>query len=184
MVRRMLIIAGVLVAFLAAPAFGQYVDNTAQVNNPNPNPGSTVVVTGTCAAGPNTPVTIKLDNAATVGTGTTGADGTYSVSVTIPANTSLGAHTLNVFCGDVPIAVLPINVTAKTTGTTGTTGTTAKPAATTGTTGTTGVTNSTSPLARTGSNLAPVLTVGAVLLAAGGLLMLTTRKRRHSGTAA
>ncbi|QXC61324.1 LPXTG cell wall anchor domain-containing protein [Aquihabitans sp. G128] len=191
MIRKVLIGATMLVALFAAPAAAQY-DPTV-VNPGTVVQGGQVTVSGS-GCQPNQEITITVypeseealagnPTVAPVITVKTTSDenGNYSVSFTVPSTLAPGAYDVLGPCP--PKGGVDVNanraapklyylgrfvVTAPTT-----------PVTTPGTGGTGGTS-----LPRTGSNTSGMGLVGAGLLAAGGLLLLGTRKRRSSAPAA
>jgi hypothetical protein len=128
------------------------------------NPGDTITVSGTAAVGGET-VFIGLDDSTLLGS-TSAAPFTheFSVTVTIPAGTKAGNHTISAFqdnaegCDDQvsTVAVASTSVTP--------------PAG--------------EPLARTGSNSTmPLVRLGFGLLAAGGMAIFVSRRRKTAATA-
>jgi len=130
-------------------------------------PGSTVVFTG--AGWPaNTSVPITVDGAS-VGSATTNASGAFSFSYTFPASTSTGSHVVSAACGAF---ILSQSITVSSGGSvTPSVSTVSAPGGYS-----TGSTGSTLPV--TGSNSIGVAQVALALLAAGGLLVLVTRRAR------
>jgi hypothetical protein len=130
------------------------------VSNANPAAGDTVTVSGTAATAGAT-IVIVLNNSDVLGNTTSAADRTFSVPVTIPADAS-GAITLQAFqLGDntdpvvgCPSQVADLSILA--------------PIAA-------------EPLARTGTNSTlPLTRLGFGLVAAGGLVILVTRRRKST----
>lgn len=128
---------------------------TLAVNRTEARPGEPITITGTGCPGSGT-VTITFDNQA-AGTTTTRADGTFSATVTVPANATPGSHTITATC------VLANGATRRQTATVNVLG-----AATQAGT-----------LPRTGSGLTTSLAASAALLiAAGSVAVVATRRRR------
>jgi hypothetical protein len=129
-------------------------------------PGESVTVSGTAATGGAT-IAIVLNGATLLGTTTSGASNHFfSATVTIPADAPAGSNSIQAFqIGDSsdPIVGCPAQVAGLEI---------VRPAA------------PTEPLARTGSNSTlPLARLGFGLLAAGGLAMLVSRRRRASVSA-
>jgi LPXTG-motif cell wall-anchored protein len=151
MIRRTLVLLGsaLLALLLFAPAASaQYPsDDSISVDNPNPDVGDTIVVSGDCFP-PGSTVTVTLTqggNTVVLGTTTSDANGHYSIAVVIPAGFSAGPATLTA-CG----VSIVINIGGATVAT----------------------------LPRTGSSSSlPMARIAVVLVAAGGLLVLSARKR-------
>jgi hypothetical protein len=165
MIRRLLIVAGALLLFSAAPAYAQY--PPIVVTPGSVVAGNDVTVTGT-GCPPNVPVTISIQLQSggpiiQVGTGTTGPDGTFQVVFTVPADTEPGVYIVIASCGAISQhALLTVREP------TGTGSGAGAPAPTS--------------LSRTGFNLVPYVQAGVVLMTVGALLVLVTRKRRTSPT--
>lgn len=123
-------------------------------------PGETITVSGTAAIG-GAKVFIGLDDKTPLAT-TTAAPFThaFSASVTIPAGTTAGSHTISAFqdgAGACTNQVATVTVSAGAV---------------------------TPPLARTGSsNTMPLIRLGFGLLAAGGMAIFVARRRKSSVTA-
>jgi hypothetical protein len=169
--RAVLLLAALLAvaAFAATPASAQSDDNYAAecsalaVRPANPTAGSTVTVSGT-AASANADLAIVLLPDTFLNSTTTGADRSFSVEVTIPSGAT-GTITLQAvqFGEDAEAGctnqvasldiVKPVTPAAK------------PPAA--------------EPLARTGSNnTLPLVRLGFGLLAAGGMAIFVSRRRK------
>ncbi len=153
--KKVLLVAVAIVALWASPAAAQYgPDFTATLSASNVRPGSTVVVDGSCSAGGSVVVAL---GSRTLGSTTVGADGLYSVSITVP-QLDRGSHTLRVSCGE-QVRQLSFTVGAAGGATT--------PSPSTGS----------GALVRTGSDTGTLLRVGAVLLLAGAVLVVAVRRR-------
>jgi hypothetical protein len=126
------------------------------VNGANYQPGETVTLVLF-----STPVTLGV-------TGPTDASGAFSMAVSIPAGTPVGAHTI-VGTGNSIGDSASTAITVVTT--------TASPAASvTGASGTSGTSGGS--LAFTGADIAALTGVGAISLALGGMLVFAGRRRR------
>jgi hypothetical protein len=121
------------------------------VDDPTPDPGGQVTVTGeSCEVGAT--VTISLGGVV-VGTAVVGADGTFTATFTVPADTAPGTYEVSV-----------TNCATEVLGTTITVG---------GPQGT--------ALPRTGSNSTePLVRTGVVLVAAGVVLVYAVRRRQQA----
>lgn len=126
-----------------------------QVSDTTPQPGETITVSGQgCQA--NTPLTVFFDSTQ-IGSGTTDANGSFSISVTIPSDASPGHHTISVTGANCPGSnVLGIEVVA--------------PSSASGGGGT---------LAGTGVAVVGIGALGVVLLAGGAMMLMAGRRRRH-----
>jgi hypothetical protein len=173
--RAVLLLAALLAvaAFAATPANAQTTDDydalcsALAVKPANPAAGTKVTVSGT-AASANADIAILLlgNPDQFLNSGTTGADRKFSIEVTIPAGASgtiklqavqFGEHADD-GCGS---QVASIDI--------------AKPATPTATP------PATEPLARTGTNSTmPLVRLGFGLLAAGGMAIFVSRRRKHS----
>lgn len=125
-------------------------------NSSSTTPGGSLLVTGSNFV-PDEGITLTLHSTPVIlGTTTATGSGTFSVTVTIPSDTTPGTHTILA------------------SGTTGDSATT--------TIVVTGLVSSTatvtSGLAFTGADIAAVSAVGAIALALGGMLVLSGRRRR------
>jgi len=154
MVRRSLALVGVVVAVLllvAPAASAQYADDGSITVNPdNPDPGDAITVTGTACGEPGVDVTVSITQGGqtiVIGTATTGPDGSYTVTGSVPANFVDGVATVSDTCG----ASYTLNI-----------GDVAVGAA---------------ALPRTGSETGTMWRVAVALVAIGGILVLTARKR-------
>lgn len=128
-------------------------------------------------AGGSLTVTLHSDPV-TLATITTGADGSFRATVTIPANTPAGAHTLVAAAGDVTASVA-LTVTAAANGGAGNNGSNGGPS--TGDAATGGTTTSAGGvLASTGSDLAiPIVVAFLALLVGAGAIGLARRRAAH-----
>jgi len=163
-IRRMLVLSAILVVALAGTAHAQYVPGEPGivVNPGSVEVGGTIEVTGSgCPR--DTLVTIYVGDTPVATTTTSPDDGTGSFDVTgivLPAGIGPGEYTVHAKCGELDLtSVLSISAVATTTTATAATGT----------------------LPTTGSSLPGLLVpVGVGLVAAGGLAVLATRRRRHA----
>lgn len=165
--RRIVLLAAAFVLLSATPAFAQtkpgYAPGaTVAVNNSSGVAGEHVVATGTCPT-PNEGVSFTF-NHGTAGTTQADPSGNYSFPFTVP-NVSPGTYTLTATCAS--------GATASTSFTVEGAQVVAPPPVAPGGGG----------LAFTGAEIGGTLGLGAVLLVAGGLLVLSTRKRRASAGA-
>jgi LPXTG-motif cell wall-anchored protein len=159
MVRRTLAALGLAFAallVLAPAASAQYQDPGSIVtDNPNPDVGDSMTLTGTACGEPNVDVTVSItQNGQTyvLGTTTTGPDGTYTITVTLPAGVTNGPAVITDSCG----GQLSLTVGSTPGGT---------------------------ALPRTGSNTGALTRVAVGLVAIGGVLVLVTRKRASGASA-
>lgn len=98
MLKKILLLATALVAFLATPAAAQYPGVfSATISNTNPQPGETITVEGTCEIGDE--VVVALSNPGVLATIPVGDDDSFSGQVTIPADLSPGTYDLTLTCG-------------------------------------------------------------------------------------
>jgi LPXTG cell wall anchor motif len=184
--RTMLVAAAMTVALaLGAATAGAQVYPTptlfATISDTTPTPGETVTIT---AGGyvPGTTVTVTLEPEGTVlGTAVADADGNVTLTVTIPADLSLGDHavavtgetTAGVVTQAIPITVVSPSAADGGTQVPGTAG-----GFVPGAVGGADVTV-TGGLPRTGSdNSMPLARAAALLVAIGGVMVLTARSRR------
>jgi LPXTG-motif cell wall-anchored protein len=165
-IRRLMALTAVLVAVGTpiAPAFAQYVPGEPGfiIDHTTIPVGGTFGITGQ-GCPPGSTVVFSL-NGTTIGTAQASNDsaGTFSTSITLPSSFGPGTYTVIGRCGDI---VMQNQITV-------TSGAAASGA---------GRTASTSgALPSTGADSLPYVRAGLVLVALGGLLVLATRRRRHS----
>jgi hypothetical protein len=163
MLRRILCLGLLAVAFTAAPASAQYgdVQGTVEdnvVSGDGCEPGSTVDFTLLTTGG---------QQVANLGSTTAGGDGTFSATVS-PAGVPAGSYQLIISCGDSTTSI-PVQVSSSGLAP----GQTTQPTTPVGAGVTTG-----SGLARTGTDSGQLVRGAAVLIAVGGLLLVGTRRRR------
>jgi hypothetical protein len=160
MLRRILCLGLLVLAFTAAPASAQYVDVDASVDD-------NVVSGSGCAPGSTVDFTLLTtggQQVADLGSTTATADGTFSATVD-PSGVPAGTYQLIISCGDATTSI-PVQVTSDGL---------APGQTTTPVTVTTG-----SGLARTGTDSGTLVRGAAVLIAVGGLLLVGTRRRLSS----
>lgn len=177
MVRKVLFGALLIVGLFAGTASAQY--DPLVVTPGTVVEGGSVTVTGQgCQPNEEVVITIIPGDATDqntravpaggiqVATTTTDADGNFTVTFTLPGEVTVGEYTVQATCGDViqsdVIQVVSGQVTTPP-------GIPSSPGGN---------------LPRTGSNLNGMGLVGAGLLAAGGIVLLGTRKRRGAPAAA
>lgn len=187
MIRKILLLAGVLIALLAAPALAQY--RPAFIAPSSAAQGQSFTVSGTGAvAGATVSFYLTSDSGTRVlvGSTTAASDGSFSAVITVPTTISPGSYVLTASGGTlsrtVSIQIVPPSATPPGGGTgTGSDGNgTGSAGAGSGSAG-----SGTGALPRTGSNnLQPLTIGGALLVATGGLLILATRKQRRDSTVA
>lgn len=175
MFRKILIGATMLATLaIAAPAGAQTYD--FNVSPGNVEAGGQVTVSGE-GCNPGEEVTITVTEGApqkAVGdvilttTGTADSSGKFTITFKIPPGTPVGVYTVTATCGDGVVLSSVINVVEGPVVTT----TPATPGG-----GTTG------PIVRTGSDLNGLGLAGAALITVGGIILLTTRSRRHQARA-
>ena len=156
MIRRVLAIAAMLLLVPATAAYAQY----------NPGQPGFIITPSTTTAGsqvsfvgegcpPGSTVTFT-SNGATLGSGPVGSDGKFSVPGTVPSSFGPGQYTVTATCGNVVMTNI-LTVVASTSGV---------------------IPGTSGSLSRTGSDSMLLVRVGLGLLAAGGLVVLATRRRR------
>ena len=153
MVRRSLALVGVVLAtllLLAPAASAQYVDDGSITVNPNnPDVGDTITVTGSACGEPGVDVTVSITQGGqtvVIGTATTGPDGSYTVTGSVPNNFVNGTAVISDTCG----ASYTLQI---------------------------GEVAGAAALPRTGSETGTMWRVAVALVAVGGILVLTARKR-------
>ena len=131
------------------------------VTPPNPTAGTTATVSGTNFPS-NQTFSITFDGTTGLGSATTNGAGSFSKDVTIPADASAGPHTISVPCSTTnvesttTVQVLAAGVTAPL---------------------------SPAPLARTGTDVEPLVLIGLGAVAAGVAFILASRRRRSQRAA-
>lgn len=158
-----LMITGTLVAlfFIGGAASAQQYpvqESTLQTNKTEVRPGEPITVSGEGFA-PNTTVTITFDDAVVLGTTQTRPDGTFSTTVTIPANASPGTHTITATGTAANGGTRRLTTTVRVLGTAA-----AAPGGT---------------LPRTGTGITAPLAASAGLLIAAGVVAVTATRRRR-----
>ena len=139
------------------------------MSDTTPTPGQTITISsGTYLAGSSVTVTF-FSQPVPLGSAVANAIGEGTLSATIPANASLGAHTITAegttVAGPLSQSV-SITVVAADSGAGAGSG-------------------ARSPLPRTGDDLSmPLARAAVVLVVAGGALLLVTRRRRHADATA
>ena len=153
--------AAALLLFVAVPADAQYELPTSLTSSDGGgcNPGSPVTLTVQGAA-PGTDVTfIFQSDPVVIGVVTADANGTAVLHTTWPVNASSGLHTVVAQgIGGDSVDPGPLDLSIEVTCAPGAAG----------------------ALARTGSDSLPWVRIGVVLVALGGILLLTTRRRHAS----
>ena len=171
MFRKMLISAAMLVAVAAAPVVAQMYD--FNVSPGTVEPGGAVTVSGE-GCQPGAEVIITLTEAApqkAIGdvilttTVIANENGEFTATFTVPVGTPTGTYQVTATCGDGVVLSDFIDVVD------GTVATTAPPSGGGG------------PIVRTGSDLNGLGLAGAALITVGGIILLTTRSRRHQAKA-
>lgn len=172
--KKMMLLAVALVALIASPASAQYSGSTLVLSKSSIVPGGSLDVSCN-ALKPGAPYSFTFDGK-TVGTGTVNADGTAVGTFTSDSSTAPGTHQLAIVTAD-----------GSCTGTVQVLGATVNPQnpANPGFTPNSGGNNSSrnnagnGTLARTGAsdNLRTYAIVGAGLIALGGMLTLTKRRK-------
>jgi len=158
MIRRVLLIAGVITAslfFFAGPARAQdYGGCTATASKTNVLPGDQITVSGSGATASG-PVSASISGTS-VGSGTATASGSFSFGATVPTSAS-GTVSMSVNCGSAGTAAVTLTVAV----------------------------TSSEGLPRTGSSdTIPATTIAIGLITAGAVALGISRRRRHSNTAA
>jgi LPXTG-motif cell wall-anchored protein len=170
MLRRVFVAAGVALVALATPAAAQQYPppvNSFTVSDTTPTPGQTITATAqTFAAGASVTMTLTSDPVV-LATATADGSGVVSTSATIPADTTLGSHTLTA-AGDAPDgSTLSLTVSLNVVPADGAGG------------------GGTGNLPRTGDDSSiPLARIGLALAALGGVILAVSAKRRRSAAAA
>lgn len=169
MLKRIMVLAVAAVGVMAVPAAAQQYPpnvNSVTISDTTPCPGDAVTISGTVTATdfePGSTVVVTLDGGTQLGTPTVGADGTFSLGVTIPADLE-GEHTIQATgtgSGVTLTASFEVNSCEATT--------------------TTAVAAPGGSLPRTGSSdsTMTLVRVGLALAAVGGVLLAVAAKRRR-----
>lgn len=189
MVTRFLLVSGLVIGLLvaASPAGGQqYPPGTffLSLSATTVVPGQTITATGRLTPGATSVSFAFFSDEDDLGDEAPDEDGNFSASLTIPSNATAGEHTITATDNTGRSVSSGVTVVAAGAGGAGAGGAGAGGAGAAGAgAGVTGVgaTGATGGLPRTGDDLGvPLLRVGAVLLALGGLLVFMTRSRRES----
>lgn len=177
MIKRALIVAVSVVALfaLAAPAWGQQYPPGSffvTVSDTTVVPGQTITITaGTFGSGTTVSVAF-FSQPVNLGSATAGANGTASLSATIPADATTGAHTITATgtgADGAPVSV-STTVTVVEEGAAGA--------------GAAGAGGAAGDLPRTGDDSSlPLARIAAALVAVGGGLLFVTRRRRAAAAA-
>lgn len=193
MVTRFLVVSGLAIGLLvaASPAGGQQYPPGSFILSLSATtvvPGQTISASGTLSPGATGVSFAFFSDEEDLGDATPDDDGNFTASLTIPSNATVGEHTItatdsNGFSASSGVTVVSAGAGGAGAGGAGAGGAGAGGAGTgAGTTATgtgTGVSGAGGALPRTGDDVAvPLLRVGAVLLALGGLLVFVTRSRR------
>lgn len=167
---RKTVLLGLAMMLLATPgiatAQGYATGNFVAVGDTTATPGQSIVVSACCFRGT---VEVAIESVRQVlGQATAGDDGTFSLSVTIPADTPPGVHSITSTgraLADSTILKLstPITIVAATGGGGGAGGTGAK-----------------GNLPRTGESTLPLVQLGGILVLAGAGMALAVRSRRDA----
>jgi hypothetical protein len=174
MFRKLLIGTMMLAALaVASPAGAQTYDGN--VSPGNVEAGGAVTVSGKgCSAGAEVTITVTegaaqraTGDVILTTTGTADENGEFTVTFNIPVGTPIGVYTVTASCDGSVVFSDTINVVEG--------GTVVTTAPSTGGGGT---------IARTGSDLNGLGLAGAGLITVGGIILLTTRSRRHQAKAA
>jgi hypothetical protein len=201
MVTRFLLVSGLAIGLLvaASPAEGQqYPPGTffLSLSATTVTPGQTITATGRLSPGATTVSFSFFSEEQDVGDTTPDDDGNFTAALTIPSNATPGQHTIVATDNTGRSVSSGVTVVGAGAGGAGAGGAGAGGAGAGGAgagvtgagvtgAGVTGAratgTGTTGALPRTGDDVAvPLLRVGAVLLALGGLLIFVTRSRRES----
>lgn len=173
MVKRILAAAAIVLVVTAAPAAAQQYPpavNSLTVSNTSPVPGETIDIEGrTFAPGASATVTFTSEPVV-LASATADADGIIALQATIPADAAIGPHVLTA-TGEAPDgSELSLSVNLNVV-----------PADGAAAAGTGGDGDSASgPLARTGQDSMPLVQVGLILAAVGGVITAIAAKRRKA----
>jgi LPXTG-motif cell wall-anchored protein len=131
-------------------------------------PGQTITASGALTPGSTSVSFTFFSQPVSIGSTTPNADGTFTTSLTIPSDADLGSHTITATDSAGVSVSAGVEVVAS-----GQAGAEGEQGVTVTVPGT-----AAGALPRTGDDSLPLLRIGAVLLAGGGLLVFLTRRRR------
>ncbi len=190
MVKRLLLVAGLTVGLVLATSSAgaqQYPPGGffLTLSDTTVVPGQTITATGALTPGATSVSFAFFSDEEDVGSNTPDAAGNFTHSLTIPSNATVGSHTITATDSTGAEVSANVNVVGAGAGAAGA-GTGAAGVGTGVGTGAAGVgAGATGGLAATGNDSSlPLLRVGAVLLALGGLLVFLTRRRQESAVSA
>lgn len=176
MVKRLLAAAAIVLVVTAAPAAAQQYPpavNSLTVSNTSPVPGETIDIEGRTFA-PGASITVTFTSEPVVlASATADAAGIIALQATIPADTAVGPHVLTA-SGEAPDgSELSLSVNLNVVPADG---------AVVPADGGTGadVDSASGPLARTGQDSMPLVQVGLILAAVGGIITAIAAKRRKA----
>jgi LPXTG-motif cell wall-anchored protein len=176
MIKRIVLLTGVFMLLVAAPALAQTGGSTASISGAVSDNGT---ITGNADGFmPGTQVSWTLASTPTLlGTTTADASGHATITANLPGDITAGTHTLT--ASGTRIAGQPLSVSTQVQVSA------AAAAAAAARAGVTPATTATGggSLARTGSDNSGLIKVGVLLVALGGGAVLVTRKRRAHVTA-
>ncbi len=141
---------------------------------------ASTTVTGVCFA-PNESVTITIASApTTLGTTRSDSNGAFAASEAIPAELEVGQHTVTAMgaTGDSALGILTVGEDENQAGTPGS-GTPGGGTASPGVGASSAPSGPSGNIAFTGTNAILTAALGAAAIAVGGLLVLSSRKRRR-----
>jgi hypothetical protein len=176
MIKRLLAAAAIVTVMTAAPAAAQQYPpavNSLTVSNTSPVPGETIDVEGrTFAPGASTTLSLTSEPGV-LASATADAAGVIALQVTIPVDTTIGPHVLTA-TGEAPdgseltlsvnLNVVPADAAAGGTATDGD--------------------SASGALARTGQDSMPLVQIGLILAAIGGIITAIAAKRRKAAALA
>lgn len=156
-----------VLALSVGTASAQYnVPATVTVITSTPTAGGSITLT-VKGFGPGTPVQFSVESTPqALGSAVANTGGVATLTTTLPANLSAGAHTIRAVGTDASGA--PLNVTTEIT------------VAAAGASTTTTTAASPTGLAATGSSSAGLMRIGVVIAVLGGLLLLAGKRRTES----
>lgn len=160
------------------PGYGPSTICTITINVTITNDGATVVVSGNCGGEGDTLTFTLHSTPVTLGSVTAGPGGTYNTALTMPSDTPLGEHTITVTDQATGAnASVGVDVVAAGTSSNGGSG------GVIGTSGSSGSGSSGSgsgSIAFTGTDALATTAVGAGAIGLGGMLVLSSKKRRRN----
>lgn len=164
----------------AGPGYGPSTTCTITINVTVTTRGATVVVSGNCGNQGDTLVFVLNSTPVSLGSITAGVNGAYSTSLGLPSDIALGEHTITV-TDQATGATASVGLDVVAPGSNSSSG----GGGVTGTSGSSGSSSSSGGSGRiafTGTDVLATTAVGAGAIGLGGMLVLSSKKRRRTFT--